>query len=190
MFSKLSIRAKIISVVTVLLLTLIGTALLAARNMRTMNANTNEITLNWMPSVKTLGELHAGVSTYRATVRAHLLAETLPEKEAVEKTLETLVQHNLAIRKNYEGMITSPEERALYEAWSKHWEEYKDLISKVMELSRKEAGHLPREALEVNKHAARIGDESDAILTKDIELNNRGAENEAKSASDSYSQRS
>ena len=64
MFMKLAIRTKIISVVSVLLLALAGTGLLAARDMRAMYANTNEIATNWLPSVKALGELNAGVNSY------------------------------------------------------------------------------------------------------------------------------
>ena len=84
-------------------------------------------------------------------------------------------------------MIASSEERAIYEEWSRSWQEYKDVAEKVMELSRKEAGNLPREALEVNKAGAKIGDESDTILMKDIELNNAGAEREIKAAAETYS---
>ena len=146
MFMKFAIRTKIICVVSVLLLALAGSGLLAASNMRAMNANTSEIATNWLPSVKTLGELNAGIILYRTAIRAHLLAETVEEKQAVEKTLERIVENNTRIRKNYETMINSPDERALYDDWSKLWREYKDIAAKVIELSRKEAGQFPREA--------------------------------------------
>jgi methyl-accepting chemotaxis protein len=67
--------------------------------MRAMNANTNEIATNWLPSVKALGELNVGIVSYRAALRAHLLAETVEEKEAVEKTLEKIVESNDKIRR-------------------------------------------------------------------------------------------
>jgi methyl-accepting chemotaxis protein len=56
-----------------------------------------------------------------------------------------------------------------------------------MEQSRKEAGHLPRQALELNKQATKVGDESDAILKKDIEHNDKGAANETRLAAQTYS---
>ena len=187
MFMKFAIRTKIISVVSVLLLALAGTGFLAARDMRAMNANTNEIATNWLPSVKALGELNVGIVSYRAALRAHLLAETVEEKEAVEKTLEKIVESNDKIRKSYETMIASPQEQALYDDWSKHWQEYKEIATKVLQLSHKEAGHLPREALELNKHASKVGNESDVILNKDIELNNTGAEKETRLAAETCS---
>jgi methyl-accepting chemotaxis protein len=186
-FMKFAIRTKIISVVSVLLLALAGTGFLAARDMRAMNANTNEIATNWLPSVKTLGELNVGIVSYRGTLRAHLLAETVEEKEAIEKTLEKIVESNNKIRKSYETMIASPEEQALYDDWSKHWEEYKEIATKVMQLSHKEVGRLPHEAIELNKQATKVGNESDVILNKDIELNNTGAEKETRLAAETYS---
>jgi methyl-accepting chemotaxis protein len=187
MFMKFAIRTKIICVVSVLLLALAGSGLLAASNMRTMNADTSEIATNWLPSVKALGELNVGIILYRATLRAHLLSETVEEKQAVEKTLERIAENNLRIRKNYEAMINSAEERALYDEWSRRWQEYKDISAKVMELSRKEAGQFPREAIELNKRGIKVGNESDAILNKDIDLNNAGAERETRQAAETYS---
>jgi methyl-accepting chemotaxis protein len=75
MFSDLSIRAKIICVAAVLLATTIGMGLLAVKNMRSINANTLDITTNWLPSIRVLGDLRAGVITYRNVVREHMLAE-------------------------------------------------------------------------------------------------------------------
>ena len=187
MLSNISVRTKIIAVVSLLLTSLAGMGLLAALKMRAINGNTVQIATNWLPSIKGLGELHAGVISYRATVRAHLLAETVEEKLAVEQSLERIIQSNTNIRKSYENMIASPEERALYEDWSKHWQEYKDLASKVMELSRREAGRHPREAIELNKQAGKLGNESDALLVKAIELNNAGADRETKAADETYS---
>ena len=77
MFATISIRAKIISVVAFLLVAMTGMGLIAVWKMRAMNANTADITTSWMPSVRVLGDLRAGVITYRNVIREHMLAETL-----------------------------------------------------------------------------------------------------------------
>jgi len=125
MFAKYSIRAKITAVVAFLLIAMTGMGLLAVKNMRSLNASTVDINTSWLPSVRVLGDLRAGVITYRNVIREHMLSETLEEKEAAEKTLATVVESNTRIRQSYEPMITSPEERALYAEWSKIWDEYK-----------------------------------------------------------------
>ena len=64
-----------------------------------------------------LGDLRAGVITYRNVIREHMLSETAEDKAATEKILATVVEGNAKIRQGYEPMITSAEERALYNEW-------------------------------------------------------------------------
>ncbi|MBP0113219.1 MULTISPECIES: methyl-accepting chemotaxis protein [Bradyrhizobium] len=187
MLATISIRAKIISVVAFLLVVMAGMGLLAVMKMRTINANTVDITTNWMPSVRVIGDLRAGVITYRNVIREHMLAETLEEKLAAEKTLATVVEANTKFRKSYEGMIASPEERALYSEWSKKWEEYKNGTQEVMALSRRDANKIPHDAHELDsKTVNKIGLEADAILAKDIELNTKGGDQAAADAADTF----
>src|SRR5262245_59880959 len=182
MLSQFSIRSKIIAVVAFLLVAMTGMGLLAVKNMRAMNAETVEITTSWLPSVRVLGDLRAGVITYRNVIRQHMLSETMEEKQAMEKTLSTVVEGNTKLRAQYEPMITSPEERALYSQWSEIWERYKKGTEEVMVLSRKEAGKLPKDAQDLNtKTVNKIGLEADEVLKKSIELNNAGADKAAQS---------
>ena len=87
MLSQFSIRSKIIAVVAFLLVALTGMGLLAVKNLRSINADTVDVTTNWLPSVRVLGDLRAGVITYRNVIRQHMLSETMEEKQAMEKTL-------------------------------------------------------------------------------------------------------
>ena len=188
MFAKFSIRSKIVSLVAFLLVAIAGMGLLAVQDMRAINANTVDITTNWMPSVKALGELRSGVITYRNVLREHMLAETPEEKQAVEKTLAGAVEANARIRQAYEQMITSPEERTIYDEWVKTWDEYKRGTDEVIALSRKASGQIPHEAREWNtKNVARIALAADEILKKDIDFNNAGAARATKDAADTFS---
>jgi methyl-accepting chemotaxis protein len=187
MFTNTSIRTKIITVVAFLLLAMTGTSLLAVKNMRSMNANTVEITTNWLPSVRVLGELRANVITYRNVMREHLLSETLDDKLAQEKTSATVLDLIAKSRQTYEPMISSPEERALYTEWSRLWDDYKKSTDDVMALSRKEAGQTPHQAHELNARTAnKIGLQSDEVLKKSIDLNDNGAAKASADAADVY----
>jgi methyl-accepting chemotaxis protein len=188
MLAKYSIRAKIIAVVAFLLVAMTGMGLLAVKNMRAINASTVNITTNWLPSVRVLGDLRAGVITYRNVIREHMLCETLDEKLAMEKTLATVIESNTKIRATYEPMITSPEERALYAEWSQLWDKYRKGTQEVMALSRAAAGKIPTEAHDLNTHTVnKIGLEADAVLKKSIDLNNAGADKAGTDAADDYS---
>src|SRR5579871_5066460 len=188
MFAKYSIRAKIITVVAFLLLALTGMGLLAVSSMRSINAYTVDITTNWLPSVRVLGDLRAGVITYRNVIREHMLGETAEDKAATEKVLQGVVDSNSKIRQTYEPMITSPEERRLYDEWIALWNKYKAGTQDVMALSRKDAGRFPHEAHDLNtKTVNKIGLDADEILKKDIDLNNTGADKAAADAAANYS---
>ncbi|MFH1339862.1 MAG: methyl-accepting chemotaxis protein [Pseudomonadota bacterium] len=187
MLARYSIRAKIIAVVALLLVAMTGMGLLAVRNMRAINASTVDIATNWLPSVRTLGDLRASVITYRNVVRQHMLSMTNEEKLAMEKTAVTVVESNMKIRQAYEAMISSPEERKLYADWVQLWESYKKGTEDVMTLSRKIVGEFPYEAQELNTRTVnKIGLEADSVLKKSIDLNNAGADKAARKAADDY----
>ena len=127
MFARLSIRAKITAAIVFLLVSMTGLGLLSIIKMRTLNASTVDIQTNWLPSVRVLGDFRAGMITYRNVVREHMLSETLDEKLATEKTLQTVNERNAKIRETYAKLITSPAERALYD----------ELIELLSSLSRR-----------------------------------------------------
>ena len=180
MLASYSIRTKIIAVVAFLLVAMTGMGLLAVMNMRSINANTVDISKNWLPSVRVLGDLRAGVITYRNVIREHMLVQTLEEKQAMEKTLASVVESNSKIRATFEQLIASSEERAMYSEWVKLWESYKKGTEEVMALSRKAVGQAAREAHELNtKTVNKIGLDADAVLKKGIDLNNTGADKAA-----------
>ena len=187
MLANLSIRAKITAVVAFLLVAMTGTGLLAVRNMRAIDASTVDITTNWLPSVRVLGELRAGVITYRNVIREHMLGETAEEKEATEKVLAGVIEANAKTRQSYERLITTAEERALYNQWLELWERYKKGTEEVIALSRKSVGKPPHEAHQLNAQTVnKIGIEADDVLRKSVELNNAGADQAGRNAADYY----
>jgi methyl-accepting chemotaxis protein len=188
MFAKYSIRAKITAVVALLLLAVTGMGLLAVRNMRAINAHTVDIDSNWLPGVRVLGDLRAGLVSYRAMVREHMLAETAEDKQAAEKIMDGVIQGNLKIRQSYELLISTPEERAIYNEWVQVSDAYDAGVREVLALSRNSVGKIPHEAHELNvKTVNPIAIKADAILKKDIDLNNAGADASGKAAADDYS---
>jgi len=116
-----------------------------------------------------IGDLRAGVITYRNVIREHMLSETLEEKLAAEKTLATVVEANTKFRKSYEGMITSPEERALYSEWSKKWEEYKKGTQESVAAIREIGGSIARLSEIASAIAAAV--EEQGAATQEIARN-------------------
>jgi methyl-accepting chemotaxis protein len=187
MLARLSIRAKITAVVAFLLIAMIGVGLLAIVSMRAINANTVDIQTNWLPSIRVLGDLRAGIITYRNVIREHMLAVTAEEKQADEKVLATVVESNGKIRQSYEQLIANPQERALYRDWAQLWDSYEKGTEQVMALSRTSVGRFPTEAHELNSKTVNpIGIKADEVLKKAIDLNNIGADAAGNAAGDEY----
>ncbi len=185
--SKLSIVFKLLTLLSVLVLSLAGVGVVAIGTMQNINSHTVEIAQSWLPSVRALGSIRADVNELRVALRLHLMQDTAEGKEAAEKRLASLRERIEQTRKTYEPLITSAEERSIYEKWTKAWTEYLNGVQDVMALSRKSPGKFPTDANELlQTKVAKMAQASDPLLTQDIDLNNRGAEAETKQAADSY----
>jgi methyl-accepting chemotaxis protein len=184
MFSRLSIRNKIIIVVSILLLAMSAMGALAVRQMYAMNADTTDIVQNWLPSVRVLGDIRAASITYRAAIRAHLLASDAAGKQTQEEVMAKYISALDLSRKAYEPVITSPEERAIYVEFSKLWSDYVADVQKVIAMSRKNEG---TEARDFNNVATRTAVKADEVLQKDIDLNNKGANTAGDRAANGFS---
>jgi methyl-accepting chemotaxis protein len=187
MLARLSIRSKITIVISFLLLAMTGMGLLAVSKMLAINASTEDIQNNWLPSVRSLGAVQAGTMTYRTTVRAHMLGETAADKGAMDKRLATTVTEIADARKKYERYISSAEERALYDAWSRKWDEYMAGAAEVITISRASVGKGVHDAQTLNQTKVNaIGKAADTILDQDIEFNDKGAAAAGKTAAENF----
>jgi methyl-accepting chemotaxis protein len=183
MFAKYSIRSKITVVVACLLVAMSAMGALNIRQMYTINSATVDIVNNWLPSVRGLGELRAATITYRAIVRSHLLATDEAGKQLQEDLLAKWITNTDKARKTYEPLITSAEERALYDEFSTSWAEYLAGGKEVLVLSRK---NEDKEARVLHAKASLAGVKADETLQKDVLLNSKGADAAGSQAAEGF----
>jgi methyl-accepting chemotaxis protein len=184
MLSKLSIRAKIVSVIAVLLVIMTGLGVFSIGQMNAINANTVDIQTSWLPSVRVLGELRANTITYRVVVRSYILATDAAGKEAQAKVLASVADSIASSRRAYEPLISSPEERTLYNEFSDLWSSYTNEVKKLFVTADKAEFALVRDIN--NEKVNPIGLKADEVLKKDIDLNNRGADAAGAQAAGSF----
>ncbi|MFL9501234.1 methyl-accepting chemotaxis protein [Rhodopseudomonas palustris] len=188
MLSRLSIRTKIIALVALLLVAMSGIGGLGLLKMRTLNDSTVDIATNWLPSVRVLGDIRTTLAMYRVTLRAHAMETTADGKTAAAKRIagvEDVINKQLA---SYQKMITTPEEKALYEQFSKELNVYLDGAKKAVEMSQKSVGQSTAELGEyLTKTLGPIGSRVDAVLQKDVDLNKKGADESTALAEATYS---
>src|SRR5258705_297286 len=183
MLAKYSIRAKITAVVAFLLVAMSAMGALNIRQMYTINSATVDIVNNWLPSVRVLGELRAATITYRAIVRSHLLATDEAGKQLQEDLLAKWITNTDKARKAYEPLVTSAEERALYDEFSTSWAEYLTGVKEVLVLSRK---NEDKEARVLHAKASLAGVKADGTLQKDVLLNSKGADAAGSQAAEGF----
>jgi methyl-accepting chemotaxis protein len=184
MLSRLSIRAKIISAISFLLLAMAGMGVLSLLEMETIHDRAVDLRTNWLPSVRELGELRANTIAYGAAVRSHLLAPDAVGKDAVERTLDTAGQAVDETRKAYEAMITAPDERRIYDAFSTQWASYVAGVRELLAVSRK--GDLQASLDLNNRKVNPVGRTADDTLREGIALNHKEADAAGHAASRSY----
>ena len=185
MLSKLSIRAKLIGIVSFFLLTLAATNLFGMFQMRSINASAQQIQTVWLPSVRWLGDMQTQAARYRAILRDHFLTFDDNAKAKIDKNLAGRLQAYDQANQKYQALISSSEERAVYGELTKVWKDYLAAANEVLETSRKGESSMAQD-LNFEK-ASPIGIKVDETLTRLVEMNSKGAAAEGQHANDSYS---
>jgi methyl-accepting chemotaxis protein len=184
MFPSLSIRTKIVVVVSVLLLAVAAMGAMALKELGGINANLVEVQAKWLQSALTIGDMQAAILRYQTSIRDHLLADDPDTEARIEVALriqEQKIKDNFA---DYEALKTSADERVVYEEFSKVWETYAAAGAEVLTASRNQDFATGRE-LFTNK-LIKIGERNDDLLVRERELNKNGAEAAVKRGNDLY----
>ncbi|WP_280190483.1 methyl-accepting chemotaxis protein [Delftia sp. PS-11] len=120
--------------VLLVLLAMVGT--IGTLQIGRVQFNANELGNNWLPSVQALGSVRAAANEVRRASLRHVLAEKDEDKKAqaqlMDKALATTVPQLLTA---YEKLVSSEEERRLYNDLRARWEAYLPLHQKQIALS-------------------------------------------------------
>jgi len=184
MLANISIRAKIVIVISILLAAVAAMGTTALREISAINSNLTEVQAKWLQSAITIGEMQAATLRYQTSIRDHLLADDPATEAQIEKTLQGLqesIKDNFAA---YDALKARSDERGVYEEFRKVWESYAAAGEEVLAASRDQDFGTGRE-LFTNK-LLKIGQRNDELLNKERELNRTGAEAAVKRGNDLY----
>jgi methyl-accepting chemotaxis protein len=182
--SKYSISAKLFTIVVFLFVVIAGIGGLAFVQMRAINAATQEIQGQWLPSVRWIGEMRVQSARFRGVLRDHLIVSDA-ERADVEKNLSARKADFDKAAKAYQPLISSPAERELADKLEKEWGEFIAAATDVRNLASK--GDIVA-AKEINaKKVVPTGRAMDGTLAKLVELNDKGGEVAGHTADATYS---
>lgn len=185
MLSRLSISAKLIGLVSILLLALASLGTFAISEMHTINRSAQEIQMNWLPSVRLLGELRAQSARYRAVLRDYLTEPDDAFMADIQSNLDARAKDYAEANKAYQALVDTPEEIAMNKDLEASWQKFRTAADKVVELARKRDFVGAREMNA--KTATPAGREMDAVLKKMVEYNDHGARVAGEKAIEDYS---
>lgn len=173
MLSRLSIRTKLIALVSLLLIALTAMGAFAVIEMRAINAAAQDIKTSWLPSVRLVGELRTQSARYRAVLRDYLTEPDEAFMADIQRNLDARAKDYETANKAYEPLVSSPEEAALYKELSTTWKTFREAADEVVAHARKRE---TAQARAVNAQRATVAGRSmDAVLTKLVDLNDKGA---------------
>jgi methyl-accepting chemotaxis protein len=177
-----SIRATLTLLFGVLALIPAIQGILSLGELTNIRHSTAAVASHWIPSVEKVNTIEVAVSEVRIKQYRLILLSDTPEKRAknddiLAATLDGLRQAKRA----YEAVITTPEERRLYEAFSESWAKFERADGEVRRLLA--AGHQP-EALALLSSPATVAlyDEARATLSRLVSLDEATAARAADAA--------
>jgi methyl-accepting chemotaxis protein len=183
MLSKLSIRTQLLGIVFGLLAGLGILGLFALAELRATNAAADEIQTNWLPSVRWIGALKSATSDFAGSVSIHMLNTDNAAMASIESDIKSKLAAAEQARASYEPLISSSEERRLYDDFARHWTGYQRQVETVLEHSRKNDNVVARD---LNSSALRLLQSTNDVLNRLVEMNNKGAEAASQKADESY----
>jgi methyl-accepting chemotaxis protein len=91
---------------------------------------------NWLPSVRTSGQIDALSGRYTTSVLRHILTTDTKMLSSIDNDLADRKQKIEKSSSDYSKFINSPEERALYESFKRDWLAFTQAVDAIVQLSR------------------------------------------------------
>ncbi|WP_432240216.1 methyl-accepting chemotaxis protein [Herbaspirillum robiniae] len=183
-FYNLKIARKLIlSFAAVIVLTVI-LGVFAIKQLKEVNQASTDIATNWLPTIKAAQTIQASLPRMRISelqmVTANQDADRADADKAIKSRLEILAKQ----RASYESQISEPEEKAIYEQFSKTFAAYvevdKQLKALAMDGKEEEARTLFKG--ESNKLFRTMNEQLDGI----VKVNEAGSARSDQTAEDMY----
>jgi len=184
MLKNLKITTRLTATLALLVASLVGLCGLAVVQLGAMRASTQAITTNWLPSVGFVNAMNTNTSDFRVGEYAHVLNTDEAEMARTEKELAAVKAEFEKNREAYVKLISSDEERRLYDSFAADWKAYLDMHARILELSRKNETERARSLLE--RDSRPLFDRASATLLKLVELNNQGGAAESQASEHVY----
>jgi methyl-accepting chemotaxis protein len=184
-FLNLRIRRKLQVTIGCLLAGLVGTGLLAIRQLSVLNEQSTVVTRDWLPGVERIAALENVLTEYRVLQYAHVAALDDASMNAIEQEMTETEKLITATAKSYEETIILDSDRQLFAQYTQQVQRFLDTWPAAQALSRAGKNTDARTALAgpVTKEFETLG----ATLAALIKLNHDESMKETAKAAAAFS---
>ncbi|MFL5235602.1 MAG: methyl-accepting chemotaxis protein [Microvirga sp.] len=138
-FGALSIRSKLIGVLSLFIAGMVGLGLFDLHSVRTIHGLMGEVQQNWMPGVRWATALKTEAGEVRAAVFEHILAANETGMDAAEKKFAAALESVAAAGREVEQRLSSADEKRLFEEFAGNWQRYHAALKDILGYSRQYA---------------------------------------------------
>jgi len=181
---RLSIKLVFLAVLLTAFSIIIG--FVSVVGMSSINKDVKDISENWLPTIKSVGEINSMVNEYRRNELVHILTTDESLMRQYENKIQNLTGSINEKVKEYEKLISEPEEKVAFPKFLAAWKAYTENHAKVEALSK---SNNTEEAVKLVLGPARAqyGEALDQLKVI-IDINNKGSKTSAADAETSYEQ--
>jgi len=170
-----------------LLALLLGLGLFGIVQIRSINYHANELGTNWLPSVKAIGELRSQLNSGRRASLRRILEATPEGRQrqlaAQKAAMDEQLPRGLA---NYEKLVSSPEEKKLYDLFGTQLESYRALERRLVMLLDEGGSSTATAGALATGESAKAFMELVDTLNQLVKLNEEGGNTAAAAANEGY----
>ena len=181
---NLKISTRLSGAFALLVLMLVGLAVAAMAQLSSMRAATVEISEIWLPSIGAVNAFNTETVALRSIILNHIMNTDDAARAKIDQQLIAGREKQMQLRKKYEALINSPEEKELYDEFASNWTKYIAANDTALAHSRKNESDQARAI--VQGESAKLFAISKEILDKLVKLNADGAAQSKNDADTTY----
>ena len=181
---RLTLKAVLIGIVSLLVMTLAGQALMAESKIEAMNAKVEDISTNWLPSERALGEIKYLASRYRLQANRFMMASDAKEKRDLQTQMDTSASQISKALRNYDPRISSPDERKIWDSFNEKWNSYIRIEQQALDLAK--SGNTTAAALVFSTAGRDAFYGALAAIDSDVEWNGKEADRAVAQSRETY----
>jgi methyl-accepting chemotaxis protein len=134
---RLSIRTRLIGAFAIVIVLMTGIGVVALQATRTINDHLVQVQSDSLPSVAKAGEITSWMARYAISVYRHSALLDPDSKKRADTELDERGAHVAKVVGEYAALISSPEERVLYDRIKANWAAYQVEVTEILALSRR-----------------------------------------------------